>query len=756
MLNAGNETVSLHSEGFNATFKGFVKQPILNASSGMEIMSMIMNYSTDQRKHQLAAITDCITFETEREIHSTSLAAETTLEKSYSTFSIVKLLGAELLTEDPNHVLLQEGPSVSRSVLTLMSAINYFSTPSKNPSFDLSQSNLTQILHPSLGGNSIVSCLVFLRASEKWEKSIGVLKVSHKIGKMSTFPIPVTTGIRNLMRRVKGASWKEVEGGEASKQSALQQEHQILKRDFELLQGYVLDLTTRLSTLQVTNACLEASCKTTEKDRLSMKTELLDSKIELSRSLEKLESANNELTTKLYNIEHKATKLEKEGSVAVSKKTEIEDLMKMTIAERDKVIKTQLEQETKRTTSLSSTIKHLELKNKELTVELVGILNNKSSCESSSGTFKSELERLKKHNEYLKKKIETSQKSSFNMGHEIERLLQSEQEKLRKEVAAQHALKRRISEVEASNEELNANLELFKETYEAKHLALHHAHETELQTATSRIDTLVADVVALQQANETLKKEVQSWQRTAEERAVERKNLQAMVERLQNEHNVAMEGFRSKLDRLTADVLTSTKKGGKNSDTISTANQLFKEMLDSYVTHEKQLKEELDKARQLLKMLSRAKPAIPATPPPAANASTLDKKRKVPKLEHFIAARDYTGAITILEFSKAIGKFDYDTQLWLGYTNFHLGDYRKSMELYQSMLQDPNCDPLIHLYLACCYFFLGMYKEADESAQRGPTCKLQNRLLFHLSHKFNDEKRLMGYHGLLHDVVEDQ
>ena len=49
-----------------------------------------------------------------------------------------------------------------------------------------------------------------------------------------------------------------------------------------------------------------------------------------------------------------------------------------------------------------------------------------------------------------------------------------------------------------------------------------------------------------------------------------------------------------------------------------------------------------------------------------------------------------------------------------------------------------------------------MYKEADEEAQQGPTCKLQNRLLFHLSHKFNDEKRLMGYHHNLQDVVEDQ
>jgi len=38
-------------------------------------------------------------------------------------------------------------------------------------------------------------------------------------------------------------------------------------------------------------------------------------------------------------------------------------------------------------------------------------------------------------------------------------------------------------------------------------------------------------------------------------------------------------------------------------------------------------------------------------------------------------------------------------------------------------------------------------------APKGP---LQNRLLFHLSHKFNDEKRLMGYHANLKDVIEDQ
>ncbi|KAJ3279797.1 Intraflagellar transport protein 56 [Borealophlyctis nickersoniae] len=155
-------------------------------------------------------------------------------------------------------------------------------------------------------------------------------------------------------------------------------------------------------------------------------------------------------------------------------------------------------------------------------------------------------------------------------------------------------------------------------------------------------------------------------------------------------------------------------------------------------------------------MLSRAKPAVNPTPSATASAAAADKKNKVPKLEQFILNRDYTGAITMLEFNRAAGKSDADSLYWLGYAAFHLGEYKKAMETYQTLLQDPKCDPICHLYLGCCYFFLGMYKEADEEAQRGPTCKLQNRLLFHLSHKFNDEKRLMGYHQNLQDVIEDQ
>lgn len=169
-------------------------------------------------------------------------------------------------------------------------------------------------------------------------------------------------------------------------------------------------------------------------------------------------------------------------------------------------------------------------------------------------------------------------------------------------------------------------------------------------------------------------------------------------------------------------------------------------------------------------MLSRQKPAIgPGSTTPAKENK---KKKKLPKVEEFLENRDYTGAITLLEFNRNSGKGDQDTDLWIAYCAFHLADYKRAMEEYQRIVNKGNCHPDVYVNLGCTYFFLGMYPEADESAQKGmklagntfetlhtdnsPSSRLQNRLLFHLSHKFNDEKRLMGFHGQLQDIIEDQ
>jgi intraflagellar transport protein 56 len=61
-----------------------------------------------------------------------------------------------------------------------------------------------------------------------------------------------------------------------------------------------------------------------------------------------------------------------------------------------------------------------------------------------------------------------------------------------------------------------------------------------------------------------------------------------------------------------------------------------------------------------------------------------------------------------------------------------------------------------HLYLACCLFHLGHWKDSEESASKGPATRLQNRILFHLAHRMNDETKLMKYHAKITDSIEDQ
>ncbi|CAL9700450.1 unnamed protein product [Knipowitschia caucasica] len=153
-------------------------------------------------------------------------------------------------------------------------------------------------------------------------------------------------------------------------------------------------------------------------------------------------------------------------------------------------------------------------------------------------------------------------------------------------------------------------------------------------------------------------------------------------------------------------------------------------------------------------ILSRVKPAVGGEAP----ESIRDKKNKnkTPALQDYLQQRDYLGALTLLEFQRSIGEKVENADLWICYCAFHLGDYKRAMEEYKCLTVQPDCPPDVWVYLACAMFFLGLYKEAEEAASKAPVSPLQNRLLFHLAHKFNDEKKLMGFHQNLEDVTEDQ
>jgi len=114
----------------------------------------------------------------------------------------------------------------------------------------------------------------------------------------------------------------------------------------------------------------------------------------------------------------------------------------------------------------------------------------------------------------------------------------------------------------------------------------------------------------------------------------------------------------------------------------------------------------------------------------------------VPTLYNAVLNRDFIGANTILEFSRESDESEMDKLLWLGYCNFHSGNYEKAQSIYIDMLtqhHDINTQQ-VSLCLTCVYYYLQMYKEARETVSTISDCSLKNRLMLHLAIKNPHEK----------------
>lgn len=127
-----------------------------------------------------------------------------------------------------------------------------------------------------------------------------------------------------------------------------------------------------------------------------------------------------------------------------------------------------------------------------------------------------------------------------------------------------------------------------------------------------------------------------------------------------------------------------------------------------------------------------------------------------PSLEDFIIKRDYTGALTLLEFRlKCQDGEAKDLLLWIGYCAFHIGNYKRAEEAYRELLTAHDVGRIVHLYIACCYFFQQMYEEAEKEAEMATEDPLKTRILFHVAHRLGDETKLMTQHQKLHETKLD-
>jgi len=131
------------------------------------------------------------------------------------------------------------------------------------------------------------------------------------------------------------------------------------------------------------------------------------------------------------------------------------------------------------------------------------------------------------------------------------------------------------------------------------------------------------------------------------------------------------------------------------------------------------------------------------------------KEQKLPKLVDFIQERDFLGALTLLELQRSAAR-DEKLFLWLGYSAFHCGEYRKAIQAYDELMRAPDFDKNLHIYKACCLYALCQYEEAHEECLKAPETPLQVRLMFHIAHKRGDENAVLVYHQKLGESTPDQ
>ncbi|OAF70528.1 TPR repeat protein 26 [Intoshia linei] len=140
--------------------------------------------------------------------------------------------------------------------------------------------------------------------------------------------------------------------------------------------------------------------------------------------------------------------------------------------------------------------------------------------------------------------------------------------------------------------------------------------------------------------------------------------------------------------------------------------------------------------------------------------SLLEKDKDLFSFEDYVEKRDYSAAITLLNFHESFKPLIGNLEEWLAYCNFHAGDYNNCLQIYEKIQKNKKFESKnykdFYLNYACVLFMMGEYEKVEEIIKKEKNSPLRNRLAIHVYNKLIKEREMMEYHGHIENVVEDK
>lgn len=158
----------------------------------------------------------------------------------------------------------------------------------------------------------------------------------------------------------------------------------------------------------------------------------------------------------------------------------------------------------------------------------------------------------------------------------------------------------------------------------------------------------------------------------------------------------------------------------------------------------------------------------------------------MPTFEEFIASRDYTGALTLLEvcfnffyflnfvinfvnhkkFNSKTDTFNLREELWRAFCHFRLAEYKKAVDVYKKIQGNlkSNSDAAsditsadIDLFIGCCKFYTGDFiAPGSFEGYEGEHKALANRIRLYLNRKKDfKEDRIEEIQAKLSSVITE-